>query len=279
MDKKLIKRGNSVKKLISGILAIAMLTCVTIGLSGCSLAEDYLPEYETEYFRYAVRTKMDGTKEGYLVGFTELGAEQEYLILPNEIDGVPIVNFGYWRNSGMYGSERVGMIRAANLKKLFVPFRVENDLWDAAACYGSLDNCYHIQWKNYFESRMSFNGLILSYKAAEIYFKKEYQNYIQGGSTFYRLANVIYDLNYEEAPDDGYYWVDCYDNSTVEFIPPKPARAGYRFDGWYKEASCENEWDFKTDMTGAEIIIKKGSTLEDYLDCEITRLYAKWIKN
>jgi uncharacterized repeat protein (TIGR02543 family) len=41
--------------------------------------------------------------------------------------------------------------------------------------------------------------------------------------------------------------------------PPEPERQGYYFDGWYKEAACENLWDFDTDTVTAH-----------------ASLYAKW---
>lgn len=42
--------------------------------------------------------------------------------------------------------------------------------------------------------------------------------------------------------------------------PTAPTRAGYTFDGWYKEAACKNAWNFSTDTVTAT-----------------TTLYAKWI--
>ena len=42
--------------------------------------------------------------------------------------------------------------------------------------------------------------------------------------------------------------------------PEDPTRNNYEFKGWYKETTCENEWDFATEKpTG-----------------QVTRLYAKW---
>lgn len=38
-------------------------------------------------------------------------------MLPNEIGGVPIDDFGYGKNSGMYGSLPVGALRSEHLKK------------------------------------------------------------------------------------------------------------------------------------------------------------------
>jgi uncharacterized repeat protein (TIGR02543 family) len=44
--------------------------------------------------------------------------------------------------------------------------------------------------------------------------------------------------------------------------PANPIREGYFFAGWYKEADCNNLWDFATDTVSAP-----------------TTLYAKWIAN
>ncbi len=44
--------------------------------------------------------------------------------------------------------------------------------------------------------------------------------------------------------------------------PTDPTREGYTFEGWYKEASCLNLWDFSSDTVTSD-----------------TTLYAKWIAN
>ena len=44
--------------------------------------------------------------------------------------------------------------------------------------------------------------------------------------------------------------------------PTAPTAAGYTFDGWYKEATCTNAWDFNEDTVTAD-----------------TTLYAKWSQN
>ena len=89
------------------------------------------------------------------------------------------------------------------------------------------------------------------------------------------IANVSYMYNYENCPNDGYYWVDSYDNEIISFIPPNPEREGYMFDGWYKEKECINKWDFNTDKTGEELIIEENSQYNEYPGIY---LYAKWIK-
>lgn len=44
--------------------------------------------------------------------------------------------------------------------------------------------------------------------------------------------------------------------------PTAPTRAGYTFDGWYKEPECTNPWDFDSDTLTADVT-----------------LYAKWTTN
>ena len=53
----------------------------------------------------------------------------------------------------------------------------------------------------------------------------------RGGSTISPMEDVLYD----------------------DFIdkPTDPVRAGYDFDGWFKEEELENEWDFETDTVTA----------------------------
>lgn len=86
---------------------------------------------------------------------------------------------------------------------------------------------------------------------------------------------MSYYYNYEQAPNDGYYWIDNYNyGEKIEYIPPIPERDEYAFDGWYKESDCINKWDFETDALPQAQIDDQGQ--EIYQE---TKLYAKWIKN
>ena len=89
------------------------------------------------------------------------------------------------------------------------------------------------------------------------------------------IANVSYMYNYENCPNDGYYWVDSYDNDLISFIPPTPKRDGYIFDGWYKEYECINEWNFSIDKVKDEIRYIQGNKYNEYTGIY---LYAKWKK-
>ena len=69
--------------------------------------------------------------------------------------------------------------------------------------------------------------------------------------------SVTFDLNYESAPASVVV-SGIKDGSTVT-EPEVPTRTGYTFGDWYKEAACENAWDFDNDTVTGNIT-----------------LYAKW---
>lgn len=258
------------KRILMSMSSVVILFAMGMSMAGCRV-EDYLPEYENEYFRYAVRTNKDGTQEGYLIGFTELGAEQTALILPQEINGVPMVGFGYERQLG-WGEEKIGEFISENLKKLYIPFVASKGFKDLPKAESTCKGGYVVKWKNAFVESFPFGSDIVGFNILEDFINETMYN------NYNRLANLSYMYNYEGAEDGGYYWVDSYDNGLVEFIPPEPTREGYRFGGWYKEPECITLWDFATDKTGDEIVIEAYSTFEQYENSEITYLYAKWMK-
>jgi uncharacterized repeat protein (TIGR02543 family) len=230
-----------------------------------------LPQYESGYWRYAVETAKDGTKKAYLIGFTELGQEQSTLTVPEEIDGITVWGIGYIESGrSMWSNYPVGEFISEKLERLYVPFKSGDKDWNGHAGHYSLPNCYSVKW--YTSNVYVFErGAIYGYNILEEHCKNGILNNDN------KLANISYLYNYEDAPNDDYYWVDSYDNSTVKYIPPEPTREGYTFGGWYKEAECINAWDFETDKTGEEIAIKIYSYSNEYDSTGITFLYAKWL--
>lgn len=91
----------------------------------------------------------------------------------------------------------------------------------------------------------------------------------------YRIANIQFLYNYEEAPNEGYFWIDDIDNGEkIEVMPDTPEREGYTFEGWYNEKECINEFDFNTVFE--KPVLNEGDIYpEDY----VTYVYAKWTQN
>lgn len=80
--------------------------------------------------------------------------------------------------------------------------------------------------------------------------------------------------NYENAENEGFYWVDNFDyGGTISYLPENPERDGYIFSGWYKEPEGVNEWDFDNDTLPETKLSADGE--EVYQE---TKLYAKWYK-
>lgn len=69
------------------------------------------------------------------------------------------------------------------------------------------------------------------------------------------VYRVVFNMKNHGTPPAAQYVV------KGEFVikPEKPTAKGYSFNGWYKESSCKNEWDFETDT------VTKNTTL-----------YARW---
>ena len=70
----------------------------------------------------------------------------------------------------------------------------------------------------------------------------------------FQKANISYCFNYAGEPNAGYFFVDNYEyGDKIENPPYEPVREGYTFDGWYKEAECNNKWNFDEDRLPQEI--------------------------
>ena len=104
--------------------------------------------------------------------------------------------------------------------------------------------------------------------------KTVFERKFPGGKSdldLYIPANISYMFNYEENPNEGYFFIDLVEESGKLIKPPyDPKREGYKFDGWYKESECVNQWNFDTD----EVKINYNEEGERIYE-EIT-LFAKW---
>jgi uncharacterized repeat protein (TIGR02543 family) len=223
------------------LVSLLNVFIVTIVISSCSLQRT-TKFYELEYFTYAKSGSSCIINE-----LTEKGKEETHLIIPREIDGLEVKGFGF--NGGLYKSSWGG-IDSKNLKKLYILASGEG---------------YYNNTESFVKSNQTVNIFLLN---KSINFMSDYviiflpdnnNPYLDSEKKYYLSPSLEYYYNYDNSPNLGVYFIDNYEDTVIDFIPPNPVRWGYTFDGWYKDALCLEVFDF------SEVISEK------------VILYAKWI--
>ena len=270
------------KRLASIILIFAVVVCAGIGLVGCKNETKIKTygdfTYSVEYYDVnGVRVaKEESVRSGIIIqGLSDAGEKKEIIVVPEYIDGIKVEELGssLWFGAGVWSSGK--------LKKVFIPFTV--------LIYGGV--FYHC---SKLEKVILLAHETSAYNSDDLIHKKRdgvipvfltsfnnkgnrRTNYfdVLNGISFFYFSNVSFCYNYDNAPNEGYYWIDdCNYGGIIDYIPQNPVREGYTFDGWYKESECINKWYFETDT------LPQAQYNEDNEEIyQETKLYAKWIKN
>lgn len=268
------------KKVLRLLIPIYLFCVVVFSLCGCNLmfSQPNYPhpnEYYTErevgdfvvYFFTSDTCEIRGT--------TEQGNTKRFLVIPKQIEDSSVNAFG----TQLLMSITVPKITSTILEKVFIESE-EMRFWQS----GEQPECTN------FKKIICLNECSHISTVAEIqvyYPKLICDNYNQDRPPSIPLipANVSYYYNYEDAENNGYYWVDdCDYGGRIEYIPDEPKREGYEFGGWYKESECINQWNFQTDTLPEEKTEQKEtfengeSVLTEVTVYQETILYAKWIK-
>ena len=249
-----------IKKILR-ILIITVMVATMLTLSGCSGCG-----HEEERGYFAVKF-YDDRQTVYITGLTELGKQQRFLVIPEEIDGIKVYAVGERPPLQMWSSIGAADICSEKLEKVYVTSSIY-------IVSGSFRNSPNLTKGVSISDDYYINGL--DYTVKRCYSRAVY---LDRGYTLdsYVMSNVSYFYNYETEENYGYYWIDDYDyGSKIEFIPPEPIREGYTFGGWFKEPECINKWDFETDVLPEERTEINEDGEEEVVYQE-TKLYAKWL--
>ena len=219
-------------------------------------------------------------EEAVILGLTEEGMAKQYLIIPKEIDGrktsVGDTDIIDRRAIERKIGNRVSNFRNENLKKIFLSTETPVNRW------GWMQNSVFDNLRRDSQTVFYIGEITERYSGTEGLTSLCQSNVYDFG--FYGLesgkvykknmltpANVAYKYNFDGAENGGYYFIDDYDGTVIEFVPPDPTRQGYVFGGWYKEKECLNVWDFETD-----VVPPKNAENNVWTFAE-TVLYAKWV--
>ena len=293
------------KKAIAVFLTCVALSTCLFAFAGCGnkpKSSGYFLYYDDETWEYVE-----------LFDLTEEGHKQKYIIMPETINGKP-----YWFvESKIWSPVSARFSNNDTLEKIYFEFYDSNVLWSDDTNNGTLyeeivfEKCNALKkiilnHKNQiFTTRIVYNETMwLGGKKKAVY--TNYDNIPvfvdeEGGETkclvtydiweTVYLANVEFMFNYDDAPNNGYYWIDDIDDGEkLEVIPPDPTRDGYVFDGWYCEEECVNRFDFDSAIIKSEpVFFTTYEVIEDnrtiktydiylYPENYVTYIYAKWIE-
>ena len=246
------------KTLLTSLILILLTT-----LFGC---ESW--HYSDEYITY------NSMGDSYtIVTLTELGRKQDYIIIPAFVNGHKVEMAGVGLHNNNIG----------NVMKVFISYEINTWEYDAISVsdYGVkvfiLSNYIgspHNEYHHLYVSSWLYNNLNYG-NQGEVVLEDNKLSYYNA-TWFFELvnvANVSYHYNYENSPNEGYYWIDDYNyGGKIFIIPPEPVREGYRFAGWYKEPECVNKWLFDTDVLPKIAYDENGDIIYNE-----TELYAKWV--
>ena len=221
------------KKISLVVLAIFL----SLGLSACI---NNIETISTDFFVFELNHKE---KHATAIELTDLGKDQEVLVIPPVVEDLPVKHIG--KKQRFFQPIDTNALRLTDMqKKIYLPYSLLGQMWlttdttvEAILSLANLDN---------FEEVFIIN----SFPEINLYYLNE--------ST---KLNTFFMCNFDSAENDGYYWVDYINGSNPYIIPANPVREGFTFDGWYYEEECTISWNNEVPSTENEKIT----------------LFAKWI--
>lgn len=260
------------KRITTIILTFILSISTAFGIAGCKVG---LRLYENEYFIYTISYDEP---EVSILGLTDIGKQQEFLVIPENIDEKKVTAIGC--SSGLdvdairkqYGNDKYSQFQSERLKRIYIISDIK--VIERAWCVDYIcDNAPALEAMLYISNTDKSIPYGVKSIGYDLYCSKLKAPPIAG--QICHAANVSYYYNYENSPNENYYWIDDYDyGNRIEFIPEDPVREGYIFGGWYKEEKCENIWNFEADT-----LPEAKFDEEDQEIYQETKLFAKWIKN
>lgn len=248
----------------------AIMLAIPLMISGCSNELEYISDGDFKYHY------MEDKDSYAVIGTTEQGKGKDVLYFPAYYGEKLVTQMGFAREEGYMGVANHYWIGVNDITatKLYFPYTLEEGYYPNILI--PEERSGQIYFANCNEQflhsavRLANHNMNTSY-----YVTPSAYNYIIDNVNDYgnvNKANVSFLFNYNNAPNEGYFFINNFDNgSIIKPTPYDPRRDGYAFDGWYKEPECVNIWDFDKDTLPEQKLDE-----EDREIYQETRLYAKW---
>lgn len=258
-----------IKKLLTIGLAVLLMLCMSVSIVGCAFQSMEEPAKQFGDFRYCYVSDAESNRSVSkekavginILGLVEEAREKETIIIPESIDGLPVIAIGM---SGIGWTHYL----QGYYNKIYLPDSVLN-IHDVSRSIHHrkvflTDEYGFIDW----DSRTKLlQNILLEFSDMQVFVAESlYQDY----QTLSNIKNseCISIANLSYVVDNEIYFIDDYRESKGSLIlePPVPQKDGYIFEGWYLEKEYINKWDFDNDLH----IYDESQ--------KVTFLYAKWIK-
>ncbi len=209
-------------------------------LVGCITPKKRVPTiYEDGFFKYIYRGENSiyqdiNDKAIVIVGFTDLGLEQEVIDIPREINGEKVEQIGMFDESFSHDDTKY-LVSGPKLKKLYFFENIKAAYFsgqqvDVMAC------CAQFPLE---EERLGSRSFFLYWKLyLEIYETVEILD-----NQWTRPANITY-LDCDNYGEYNLYRIDNVSSGEKLVEPVSPRKPGSIFDGWFLEKECINKFDF-----------------------------------
>lgn len=289
-----------IKKLLTIGFAILLMLCMGTSLVGCDW---YNPPKKTstdgtfKFFRLGDDRFNDSKDDRYVI-VGAVGELPKVTYIPAYYKGQEVIRIYYRVPSYIGGGTNYG-IDLKGVDKAYLPYTCsltgfedyteEFNSGRAKELYISYNYSGEghdweedlVQYCSYYNEKYTVYFTPTTYELFIEEIKDEYYLKEIDGVYWYddnaeiRMANTAFMFNYENCPNDGYFFINDFEyGATIENTPYEPIRGGYTFGGWYKESACINAWNFESDTLPQTLY---GEQEQEFY--QETKIYAKWVKN
>ena len=258
-----------IKKLLTIGLAIMLTVCVSVSFAGCSFSfkDTPTPDYSFTYgdFKCCYVTsatsnravKKESAVGVNVFGFVEDKKNRERVIIPETIDGLPVIAIGM---GGLAWSKTLR--QESTYAKIYLPRTLKYAYSDSYDIHGGETKPFLVSVPNQ-EFFLWFGGV---FYVSEMDSQK-YQPYLytnnEKGDKYCGIRIIVANLTY--IVDGEVYWIDDYEEGEKISFPIEPTKEGYLFDGWYKDKGFLEEW------------IEEIDQYQKSKDSISVKLYAKFV--